>query len=60
MPTDQANAALQQAAHEDQGQGYGGDAPRRPRNPLYAANKELAELADRKPIPADLFHKDKD
>jgi len=55
---DEANRAFQQAAQEDKGKGYGGDVPRKPRNPLYAANKELAELADsRHPVPADLGHR---
>jgi hypothetical protein len=50
------NNAFDEAAKEDKGKGYGGPAPRKPRNPLFRPNKELAGLADAKrAVPADLF-----
>lgn len=52
------NAEFQQAAREDQGQGFG-NSPKKPRNPLHKPNQELIELAQRHPVPEDLFqHED--
>ena len=47
-----ANKAFNEAAKEDKGKGYGGPAPAPRNNRLYAANRELVELAnERRPGP---------